>query len=161
MSVTVNGGTAQQKRLLLEAMEVYGRKLMPETYRELDVEIELIRRLYKTEDVKGDMLVIDDEEEFPREFEIRLDSSMHHQALLRALAHEMVHVKQYAMAEIQDCDLRNVLFMGKKYDSSDRTYWDQPWELEAYGRELGLLEHFVKVKKYQNKRWYRDFDYEK
>jgi hypothetical protein len=29
--------------------------------------------------------------------------------------------------------------MKKKYDMSEIAYWDYPWEIEAYGRQLGLF----------------------
>ena len=32
-----------------------------------------------------------------------------------------------------------VRFMKKKYDMSEIAYWDYPWEIEAYGRQLGLF----------------------
>src|SRR5688572_27218497 len=38
----------------------------------------------------------------PREFFIRLDSSMSKRALLLALAHELVHVKQFARNQLGD-----------------------------------------------------------
>lgn len=124
-----------------------------------DVNIELIRDLYRKEYVKGDMLDESDDGETPKQFTIRLDSSMHIQAMLRALAHEMVHVKQYVTGEIVDDFLNTVKWKGKRYVCNGHTYWDQPWEIEAYGRETGLLEHFVRYRRYQNKRWYRDYDY--
>ena len=32
-----------------------------------------------------------------------------------------------------------VRFMKKKYDMNDLDYFDYPWEIEAFGRQLGLF----------------------
>jgi hypothetical protein len=60
-----------------------------------------------------------------------------------AIAHEMVHVKQYVLRELVDTDGPNVYWKGELYkDSSsateDEAYWNSPWEIEAYGRERGM-----------------------
>lgn len=158
MATAIIGGNEQQRKLLEEAVETFTRKLMPDVV-DLDLEIELIRDLYRKEGVKGDMIVEDDDEETPNEFSIRLDSAMHHQALIKALAHEMVHVKQYVAGDLRDAGHKKVIWKGEKRIFDGHTYWDSPWEIEAYGREIGLLEHFVRYRRYQNKRWYRDLDY--
>ena len=63
----------------------------------------------------------------------------------RVLAHEMVHVKQYARGEIKDhwVDGKppSVMWRGKIWRETKREYipvLDAPWEIEAYGREVGL-----------------------
>jgi len=33
--------------------------------------------------------------------------------------------------------------MGKIYDESKLDYWEQPWEIEAHGREKGLYYKFT------------------
>jgi hypothetical protein len=35
--------------------------------------------------------------------------------------------------------------MKKKYDMSNIDYWDFPWEIEAYGRQLGLFIRWCEV----------------
>lgn len=160
MSTTILRGNETQRGLVLQAVETFTKKLLPDSV-DLDITVELVRDLYKKEGAKGDMLVEDDDEEIPNEFHIRLDSAMHNQALLRALAHEMVHVKQYVYGELRDVANKMVVWKGKKHICDGYTYWDQPWEIEAYGRETGLVEHFVRYRRYQNKRWYRDLDFVK
>ena len=75
----------------------------------------------------------------PRDFDIQLYRSGKFEDLLRYLAHEVVHAKQYAkkeLSETTDCWM-------KKRVSSNTNYWDHPWEIEAYGRELGMLIRFA------------------
>lgn len=63
-----------------------------------------------------------------------------------ALAHELVHVKQYLNNEMFDySDEERVRFHGRIHmhtKEMDRVYWNSPWEVEAYGRAEGLYAMF-------------------
>ena len=82
-------------------------------------------------------------------------------AIVRALAHEMVHAKQYAIGELMDGpNYLRVRWMGKWIKSQDeKNYWDRPWEIEAYGKETGLAESFLTDFKYLASKWNIDMDY--
>lgn len=69
------------------------------------------------------------------------------------LAHEMVHVKQFTTGQMNrhlvtqktssGKRLTGTLWEGKvysnaKYEDNDEGYYSSPWEIEAYGREIGL-----------------------
>jgi hypothetical protein len=56
--------------------------------------------------------------------------------MLETLAHEMVHVKQFARRELHPA---NDEWYGKTYNPKKVDYWDLPWEIEAHGRETGLF----------------------
>ncbi len=71
----------------------------------------------------------------------------------RTLAHELVHVKQFATGQMNrhivtkktssGKGVTGTLWEGKiysssKYEDSEEGYYDSPWEIEAYGREVGL-----------------------
>ena len=93
----------------------------------------------------------------PREFEVIVD---HHRAeidnynrtrtdtewgheILKTLAHELVHVKQYVMGELT---YRTHGMVWKKVTYSPDNiidYFETPFEIEAYGREKGLLVAFL------------------
>jgi len=66
--------------------------------------------------------------------------------LLIDLGHELVHVKQYLNNEVFDYKNGDVRYKGSYFDSSyhenEEAYYDSPWEIEAYGRELGLYKIF-------------------
>lgn len=90
----------------------------------------------------------------PKEFEIAIDRNWGRRAQLINLAHEMVHVKQYATGELMDFTSEKLYNYSKwrnvKYLNEEHTYWDQPWEIDAYGRELGLYkkyQHHLKITK--------------
>lgn len=60
------------------------------------------------------------------------------QELCQTLAHEMVHVKQYAKGQLQVKNL-GVKWCGKMYKYSDNiSYVNRPWEIEAMKKETIL-----------------------
>ena len=81
----------------------------------------------------------------PREFNIEILRTRKKINMFKVLAHEMVHVKQHAKGEAKDKikkDKYITLWFGEKYDD-DTSYWDQPWEIEAYGLENSLVAKFL------------------
>jgi hypothetical protein len=88
----------------------------------------------------------------PKNFLIYVNSNKKSKVrLLRALGHELTHVKQFATGELKDLVSRSkVRWKNKLYpfpdDESDNpeTYWNAPWEIEAYGREIGLYQLYKK-----------------
>ena len=58
------------------------------------------------------------------------------------LSHEMVHVRQLAKGQLKSLPKSIRVWMGKKYSKKTK-YLDQPWEIDAYGRETGLLTKFA------------------
>ena len=74
------------------------------------------------------------------EFTIRLDSSMELKSMLTYVAHECVHIKQYVLGEVTE-------------SLPPKNYWDDPLEIEAYGRELGLFVRWVVKYGHTKKKW--------
>lgn len=79
-------------------------------------------------------------------FIISLDERISLKTRLVSLAHEMVHVKQGILGEL---GMSKTLFNGRYTQwkgewllEKSIDYWDHPWEIEAYGKELGLYERF-------------------
>ena len=65
--------------------------------------------------------------------------------ILKTLAHELVHVKQYVMGELTWRDA-GLLYKGINHDPENlMEYFELPYEIEAYGREKGLLYGFLQV----------------
>ena len=71
----------------------------------------------------------------PRSFVIELHKNDSVEEKLKTLAHELVHVRQYARNELND---EMNTWKGRKVDSDSMDYDDQPWEVEAnqLGNEL-------------------------
>ena len=76
----------------------------------------------------------------PRKFLIEINPIIGSRRILETLAHEMVHVKQYIEGETNDELTR---WRGKKVNPDKIDYWVQPWEIDAYGREAGLITKFA------------------
>jgi hypothetical protein len=91
-------------------------------------------------DALGYAGVIDyNESNKPREFEIELNPIIGSHDILETLAHEMVHVKQYAYNEMNEYGTR---WRGQKI-TENLNYYDEPWEVEAFGVSTGLFTKFV------------------
>jgi hypothetical protein len=59
------------------------------------------------------------------------------------LAHEMIHVKQYAKRELIVNSKREVMWKGQKYSSHNAEHGDpRPWEVEAYRNDARLVKAF-------------------
>ena len=72
----------------------------------------------------------------------REDTEWGHE-VLKTLGHELVHVKQYVLGELTWRD-RGLTYKGAVYDPDNLLdYFELPYEIEAYGRERGLLVAFL------------------
>ena len=78
-----------------------------------------------------------------KEITIALCSRLPDYKLFTTLAHEMVHVKQFALGEMKDgISSAYTYWQGSQISEEDNDYWDLPWEIEAHGREKGLFTRF-------------------
>jgi hypothetical protein len=82
----------------------------------------------------------------PREFEIELNYNVSGPDILKTLAHELVHIKQFVYGETNEALTR---WKGNKV-SNDTDYWFEPWEIEARGLEIALFTKFVISEKLWN-----------
>ena len=169
--ITVSGGSEKQRTLVLECARYSLHRLLGmhkpkfgkhnlDLWNDAVIEIELVKNLFKKESCKGDCTWSDDRNN-PVEFEVRVDSSMNLPSLLLGVTHEMVHVKQYITGEMVDTSLWNIcIWQGKRINWDKMDYFDHPWEIEAYGREAGLLDNFCHYHGYTRTKWYwQDPDY--
>jgi hypothetical protein len=80
----------------------------------------------------------------PRRFIITVDPYLSKRTYLLAIAHEMVHVKQYATGEVRDYAGIDTSTKWKDgfVDDTVEDYYDLPWEIDAFGRERGLYFRF-------------------
>ncbi len=63
--------------------------------------------------------------------------------VLKTLAHELVHVKQYVMGELK-YTTHGMVYKRTTYSPDNIfDYFETPYEIEAYGREVGLLVNFL------------------
>ena len=141
MLITVTGGKPNQRKYVESMVEFCIQKLMPRM-QTLDITI----KLNSPKGAMGYCL----ETENKRTFEIEIDRSQKLRPLLETVAHEMVHVKQFARREMHPS---MDTWYGKTYNPKKVSYWDLPWEIEAHGREVGLFIRWVEKNKLGNKKW--------
>ena len=146
-------------RLAMYGMVEYSMvKLVPSKRLRRNIEINVHMRSHEE---SGEALI----DEFadrrrPRSFRVILDrSKMEHNdsgeertdaevaiEILKTLGHELVHVKQYVKGELGTDRHGRLRYNGVHYDPQNLLeYFDLPYEIEAYGREKGLLVGFLAI----------------
>ena len=153
MFLNITGGT-KKERALVESLTVFsGYDLMTDaTADKIEIDIELINNLYKTDGNLADV-VYEDSNHRPKEFTIRVDKSYSLRRMLESIAHEMVHVAQIATGRWVELENTKITrFEGKEYKKLPN-YWNRPWEIEAHGREVGLFLQWVEKEGLQKKPW--------
>ena len=143
MLLHINGSTKKVRKDIELASWYYAEKLMGKRLMAgLEININLKKDLLTEEGHEG-TAIWDDDGYRPKEFTINLDTTVNFRNLLINLAHEMVHVKQWAKDEMYEyMEPHMVRFKGEKIHLNEVDYWDYPWEIEAYGRQLGLFIRF-------------------
>ena len=140
MKITTKGIRKQQitRNELVYLSTFVGKLLMPRMYKKLELEITF-------SDLSGSAYAYchsydDDPQRF---FEIEMQEKLTRRHHISLMCHELVHVKQYARGELKHLsrDTRDS-FMGVRYCPQKTDYWDQPWEIEAFGREVGLATRY-------------------
>ena len=136
--------TPKERKILKLATHFYASRLMSERLSDsLEIDINIIKDFYKKSKVLGEAFPKDDCIGMPskKQFVINLEWNKLGKRVLQSLAHEMVHVKQYAKGELKFHERRNmVTFQREQYQGDE--YWESLWEIEAYGREVGLYQKF-------------------
>lgn len=143
MLLEINGSTKNVRKLVEIAAWNYAERLMGKRLmKTLFIKIDLHRTLLSKDGMEGSCIwdEWDDLKKTPRDFHIELDSTINIREILINLAHEMVHVKQWVKGEMYEyANPNEVRWMKTKYDMSDMDYYDYPWEIDAFGRQLGLF----------------------
>ena len=141
MFVEVVGGSKSQKKHTKSMVEFCANKLMPRLHN-----LDIFVHLCKTTGALGYCLELEDN----RTFELEINRTLSLRQLLETIAHEMVHVKQYARRELHPS---KEAWLGKTVNPKKVSYWDLPWEIEAHGREVGLFVRYCEENKLGKYKW--------
>lgn len=147
MIITIDGIDGQRADQLERSARFYANRLFhPRTIPNLRLDIEVRTKIADLGNCANE-----EDKKNPRWFTIQLrdddDSDIEN-----TLAHEMVHAKQYAYNQLEkrlvvtSRGFKLVSFwMGEpwKPKKDQDVYFDSPWEIEAYGREVGLFHAWV------------------
>jgi hypothetical protein len=153
-NIEIIGGTVGQKKHARSMAEYCCKMLMPKITT-LDIEIKI--KSFGKDDTYGYAMPLDDHSN-PRCFELEINKNARLRRLLETVAHEMVHVKQYARGELFESIGKHGKhrWQGEWLSDSSKhvtEYWDQPWEIEAHGRECGLFVRWAQENNLAGKHW--------
>lgn len=112
----------------------------------LSKNLDLMITFNKLKEAEGYCFPVDDyEKNGPRTFEIEIDKVMGRKDILRVLAHEIVHVKQYARKELKKLEGNVASWNGKtlRVTGDHIQYLFLPWEIEAFGTERALVVAYL------------------
>lgn len=83
----------------------------------------------------------------PKAFCIKIKNKLSRPKQLQTLAHELVHVKQFAKNELRYSEKRQgqtfTEWKRSRVNESKRDYYLWPWEIEAFGMEYGLYKKYT------------------
>ena len=136
--INVTGGKPYQRKRVESIVQYCIEKLMPRI-KTLDIEVILT-------DLKGTAYGYCLSQD-TRSFEIEIDKNQSLRKLLTTVAHEMVHVRQYATKQLTEGTWQGKLINPKQ------DYWDRGYEIEAHGRETGLFVRWAESNNLGKKVW--------
>lgn len=137
LTLKIKGGTWPQRVLVHTGALFYAKRL--KGFERKHPTINLI--LAELERKKGES-----QQNTKRSYTIRLDSRLRNLALIRVLAHEMIHVAQYLSGQLEDLEPCGIVRWGKrKYDMGRVKYEHHPWEIQAFKLEKKLAKQFIEL----------------
>lgn len=146
MAKIIIHGTAKKvkRQQLREAAIFFCDILLKRLSKNVTVVIKLKNNLYKRTKCFGFATWTDEEarSDRHREFEIELESNMGPVFMFRTIAHELVHVKQYARAELVHPAHYGNYQKWKGFMVNEHLvgYKNLPWEIEAKKLEVELYQ---------------------
>jgi len=145
MDINITGRiNAQTKRQFKEAVMYYvGRLMTSQMLKNITIDVS-IRKNVENNDEGFCEVVGWNSLSKPRDFKVVIKKDESVRKMLMTLAHEIVHVKQYAVGELSE---NHASWRGKRINE-DVDYWESPWEIEAFGRERGLYTLFCEKYNY-------------
>lgn len=121
-------------KLIKQAARFYAYQLIPEHYDQIFLDI------YATKmKADGTCLQLDN-----YDYEIEINKNISFECMMITLAHEMIHLKQYATKELKSKIVKgNEVDVWKGVKYKNMKYNDQPWEQEATDLEQELYHKFL------------------
>ena len=137
--MVINGKLNKKQR---NALEYYARLLFtPQLLKHIEITVKFV----KLQDYHHGLVTVDDYNVLgsPRAFIIEINRTDNQETKLVSLAHELVHVKQYARNELNE---EMTYWRGNYVNSDEIPYEHQPWEIEAESKGKELYESFCNHK---------------
>jgi hypothetical protein len=155
MEIIFEGKITKSTEILIKDLIEYvcNKFLNKRQINSIKIEVELHN--YEKIDGMNAQMYIDDVsyKNYPKSYVFELATKIPLFRLLISVAHECVHLKQYVLKEMKDKNDGIVEFLGKDYKLNSMEYHDYPWEIEAHGREIFLVLHYLKSKNLHLEPW--------
>lgn len=126
----------------IEAIDIFGEYLLGKRlYSNIEIEIEFscMKGFW------GRCGIIELHNGRARDFGIEVNRNLCKKNQIKTIAHEMVHIKQFARKEYVELGKDKVKWMNKLVNMDDLEYAKYPWEIEAYAAEKELYKHYLDV----------------
>lgn len=117
-------------------IDLFGKHLLGKMYKHIDIDVEFLR----LHGMWGRCGIIDIHKGKCRDFELEINSRLCKRNQIKTIAHELVHLKQFARGEFMDLGYNEYKWKGSIMRLPDSQYLKFPWEVEAYGMENKLYE---------------------
>jgi hypothetical protein len=154
MFIDHRGSNENTSRAEIEyALEWYLKRLLgPRLTARLHVKLHHI--IFEIKNDRGSAFpYFTDDNKKPRKFLIELSKEIKRTSLLlRILAHEVVHLKQFVLGEMFDCPKVEgvVRWRKRRIVEKEHAYRDLPWEKEAFRLERSLYAAYKRHKEKEN-----------
>ena len=102
MNVYITGGNKSLRELAHSLINYCADKLFSDNLKnKITIDVDFTRTLYKEDGILGEV-DFDDNNHRPKEFTMTVDITGSKRRIMETIAHEMVHIKQYAKGELVD-----------------------------------------------------------
>lgn len=150
MNIEVFGSpTSISKDMAIKALRFYSERLMSSRlHSKLNIRLFFKLDLIKTDGLEASC-VWEDKNIRAREFMVLVDSGLIKSKLLMSLAHEAVHIRQYATGQLKHYMRKtpDIKWLDTFVDDTKVPYHELPWEVEAWDLEPVLYRDFLKHKR--------------
>lgn len=130
-----------------QAIFFYLKKLLGNSMsQKITVDVVIERDLLKTYEMYAAISPLEADTR-PKHYELEIDGKLSKKLFLVSLAHEMIHLKQFAKDQMRDLETKRMTrWMGEYYVEDNIDYWSRPWEKEAHELEISLYESYIAQK---------------
>ena len=140
--INITGGDKHKRKIVKNATRwMLGYTLGNRLANNIKLKIRITEKL-KDSNFYGSV-VWEDDNHRPREYDMELCNYLKDSMLYRVLAHEIVHIRQYATGDLKDlashadyCKWKNTMVQSEGRGSG--SYFDLPWEVEAR-KQQGII----------------------
>jgi len=150
--IRITGGSARKRSIVKKAARwMLGYTLGKRLANNIELTIRIAEDLVGTRFYGS--VIWEDVNHRPRSYDMELCNYLTDRTLMRVLAHEVVHIRQYATGDLKDlatkanyCKWKNKLVLAEGPGSG--SYFNLPWEVEARRDQEVILREWKKANGY-------------